>query len=81
MAVFPTYKELGEKVLENIEITIKDTTNMTLRECVEKQIPKEVIQGDGVPVCPNCKALILLRKFESKGDHCKWCGQRLEWEV
>ena len=75
MAVFPTYKEIGEKVLENIEITIKDATNMTLYECVEKMTPKQVIRVAGVPVCPICKT------FYRKGNYCPICGQRLEREV
>ena len=48
---------------------------------LEKQIPKNAM-GEGstkeVGYCPNCKSHLM---YEPKTNYCRWCGQRLLWEV
>ena len=48
-------------------------------KALEKQIPKKAIK-DGLPACPNCKTIFIFRTNETKGQHCKYCGQAIEWE-
>ena len=70
----------------NIEKAVKDgveramreyelTTGMTLKEAVEKQVPKEP-KDDGWLYCPVCGRDILLDRFK----YCPDCGQRIDWE-
>lgn len=88
MAEFPNYKEMGERILKNMEIAVKENTYMTLVECVEKQIPKErhhtrIDNVNGqirVSVCPNCLGLIYTHS-EEYPNYCSNCGQRIKWEV
>lgn len=34
----------------------------------------------GMYACPRCKTIMLQGAFEAKGNCCKECGQRLDWE-
>ena len=71
-------------VAEGVEQAMKEcelTIGMTLKEAVEKQIPKKPLKSDReiryceVFNCPICG-------FEFSGrviDYCSRCGQRLKW--
>jgi rRNA maturation endonuclease Nob1 len=62
------------QAMEECELTI----GMTLKEAVEKQIPKKVIKNEGYWEinCPYCLTDIA----EEKGnEYCVICGQRLDW--
>ena len=47
-------------------------------EALQKQIPKKPIFS-GLYACPCCRTIMLQVAFESKGKHCKECGQKLDW--
>lgn len=48
---------------------------------LRKKIPKYA-KGKGstkeVGYCPSCKSHLM---YEPKTNYCRWCGQRLSWEV
>ena len=52
-----------------------------MRECTEKQIPKEplpIITDDNefvCDICPSCQSTAI----EVKDNYCRFCGQRLDW--
>ena len=31
--------------------------------------------------CPNCNKAVQVYKFDYKYPHCKWCGQKLDWDM
>lgn len=79
-------KEGFEKELQECELTI----GMTLKEAVEKQIPKKtkVVRSNFVNLdrfcCPSCgKGLI--EKLDSEwvagrlNNYCADCGQKIDW--
>ena len=71
-------KVLG-KAMENIELEI----GMTLKEAVEKQIPKQPVMrylddldiGNMFESCPICGSL----EVYEENPYCPKCGQRLKW--
>jgi rRNA maturation endonuclease Nob1 len=71
--------DLKQAVEKGVEQALKEcelTIGMTLKEAVEKQIPKKVTNA----VCPSCNRIFLFRYKETrKGDYCDECGQALDW--
>lgn len=49
-------------------------------EALQKQIPKKPIFS-GLYACPCCRTIMLRGSFESKGKHCKECGQKIDWSA
>lgn len=73
-------KDGVEQAMRECELTM----GMTLREAVEKQIPKKYELFNGQCSCPNCKALFgsnetRKRLIKWEMPYCKFCGQRLDW--
>lgn len=69
-------KDGVEQAMSECELTI----GMTLKEAVEKQIPKKVIlkpyrYGNEIH-CPSCNHLIGW-EYELGKDYCRKCGQKL----
>lgn len=60
-----------EQAMRECELTI----GMTLKEAVEKQVPKEP-KDDGWLYCPVCGRDVLMDRFK----YCPDCGQRIDWE-
>lgn len=61
---------------------------ITIKEAVEKQIPKAPIDkensfGDKRLTCPTCGNPVtnVWSKAEYKPKYCHYCGQRYDWEV
>jgi ribosomal protein S27E len=73
-----TTKEAVEKAFTDYELTI----GMTLKEAVEKQIPKKPT-GDyhSCPHyrCPNCHSSVKMYEADNTYPHCAFCGQKLDW--
>lgn len=66
-------KKSVEKGLQECELTI----GMTLKEAVEKPIPRKPLDTDWL-YCPNCgKTLDVL---EQK-NYCANCGQKIDWRM
>ena len=64
-------KDSLEQAMKECELTI----GMTLKEAVEKQIPKMVEGNDYVVrYCPNCNAVL-----DDYYNFCSCCGQALDW--
>ena len=81
------------KVLEELEQYRALGTVEELKEAREKQVAKKVIWQKGecyaktidgkeyheiILVCPNCHRAI--KRTEALDVHCKYCGQKLDWE-
>lgn len=66
-----------EQGMKECELTI----GMTLKEAVEKQIPKKPIHYDSVPHdrCPNCRNAVKVFRDAHEYHYCLYCGQRLKW--
>lgn len=66
-----------EQAMKECELTI----GMTLKEAVEKQIPKKPIHYDSVPHdrCPNCRNAVKVFRDAHEYHYCLYCGQRLKW--
>ena len=69
------------KCLSIKEATEQNTAINLAISALEKQAPKNAM-GKGstkeVGYCPNCKSHLM---YEPKTNYCRWCGQRLSWEV
>ena len=70
-------KDGVEQAMKECELTI----GMTLKEAVEKQIPKKAldIEGDYTALygsCPNCKNIVC---DNEDYKYCNECGQALDW--
>lgn len=67
----------AEQAMKECELTI----GMTLKEAVEKQIPKKPIHYDSVPHdrCPNCRNAVKVFRDAHEYHYCLYCGQRLKW--
>lgn len=65
-------KEGFEKGLQECELTI----GMTLKEAVEKQIPKKpnIPWDTQLEQCPMCQ-----RGFIGQPSYCSVCGQKIDW--
>jgi hypothetical protein len=48
------------------------------KEALKKQIPEKP-KGNGLKACPNCNTILLHGIFETVGNCCKHCGQKLDW--
>lgn len=76
-------KEGVEQAMRECELTI----GMTLKEAVEKQIPKKVKIKKYAPTRCNCGFEFSVHygdgyysiPFELKTPYCKNCGQALDW--
>lgn len=68
--------DVVQKAIDNVMNQVRYDTGMTLKECYEKQIPKEpVIRCDSLLEfnprrCPVCDTPTFMR-------YCGMCGQRL----
>ena len=77
-----TFEEFEDCIKQGVEQAMKEcelTIGMTLKEAVEKQIPKKpIIKLHGTTgwntkeYCPVCKAMV-------HSNYCCKCGQALEW--
>lgn len=69
---FQEFREASDSLIMALKLAI---------EALEKQAPKNAM-GKGstkeVGYCPNCKSHLM---YEPKTNYCRWCGQRLSWEV
>lgn len=75
-----TFEKLMEETLKNVLEEYGLTEDMSLKDCVEKQIAKKVNLYIGeVPSCPVCNTR--LRGYEGFIiAYCKGCGQLLKGE-
>ena len=66
-----------EQAMKECELTI----GMTLKEAVERQIPKKPIHYDSVPHdrCPNCRNAVKAFRDAHEYHYCLYYGQRLKW--
>lgn len=66
-----------EQAMKECELTI----GMTLKEAVERQIPKKPIHYDSVPHdrCPNCRNAVKAFRDAHEYHYYLYCGQRLKW--
>ena len=74
-----------EQAMKECELTI----GMTLKEAVEKQVPKKPKETDAYPhrlCCPVCYFTLCFNKENIDGikqmqmyNHCPDCGQALDW--
>ena len=77
--------EKAIKILKNYLLGLSTTKTedaiIIAISALEKQVPKNAM-GKGstkeVGYCPNCKSHLM---YEPKTNYCRWCGQRLSWEV
>lgn len=66
-------KKIIDKAMANVELEI----GMTLKEAVEKQIPKEPLPYKGWEgKCPTCGVIFVDRLT----NYCGNCGQKLLWK-
>lgn len=77
-------EDLDKAVESGVEQAMKEcelTIGMTLKEAVEKQIPKKPIHYDSVPHdrCPNCRNAVKVFCDAHEYHYCLYCGQRLKW--
>lgn len=77
-------EDLDKAVESGVEQAMKEcelTTGMTLKEAVERQIPKKPIHYDSVPHdrCPNCRNAVKVFRDAHEYHYCLYCGQRLKW--
>lgn len=50
---------------------------LTIKDALEKQIPKKPINWLGkMPICPRCNRADYIKPLES---YCKFCGQFVDW--
>ena len=69
-------KDGVEQIMENCQLAI----GMTLKEAVEKQIPRKPKENlDGNLAC-QCGFVIQNGKNRKCIYYCTYCGQRLNWE-
>lgn len=76
-------EDLDKAVESGVEQAMKEcelTIGMTLKEAVEKQIPKKPIHYDSVPHdrCPNCRNAVKVFRDAHEYHYCLYCGQRLK---
>ena len=67
-------KDGVEQAMSECELTI----GMSLKEAVEKQIPKKPTPDNkyfGFGICPTCNAVF----FDNSTKHCGNCGQALDF--
>jgi hypothetical protein len=79
-------RELGECYIIPKNSTW-EVNGIDIHKAIKKQIPKKpyYVQYDGNPKignphCSNCCGIIS-NGGTAKGMHCKWCGQKLDWET
>jgi ribosomal protein S27E len=77
-------EDLDKAVESGVEQAMKEcelTIGMTLKEAVEKQIPKKPMHYDSVPHdrCPNCRNAVKVFRDAHEYHYCLYCGQRLKW--
>lgn len=53
---------------------IGGTAWLTIRNCIEKQIPKKTIEKFPFDVCPVCDRIV-----SASMAYCSGCGQKLDW--
>ena len=59
----------------------------TVIETLGRDIPKKIVslcKIDNVigGYCPNCNGTVRIEEtwlVKTKGQHCSWCGQKLDW--
>lgn len=76
-------EDLDKAVESGVEQAMKEcelTIGMTLKEAVEKQIPKKPIHYDSVPHdrCPNYRNAVKVFRDAHEYHYCLYCGQRLK---
>ena len=80
-----TWAEFEDCIKQGVEQTMKEcelTIGMTLKEAVEKQIPKKALGDfDSVPHyrCPTCNRAVVLYEYDTQFPYCHWCGQSLRY--
>lgn len=74
------------RLIFNGEKTAYDESFDTLKESVDKAIPKKVLRNitketkDTEYICPNCKSLVMKVGICNYIDnYCSHCGQALDW--
>lgn len=67
----PFMEEAIKSVMEEYGLT----EDMSLKDCVEKQIPKKLRENDECIGCGN--ELWMLRDTGAK--YCQYCGQAIDW--
>ena len=58
-----------------------------IKAAIEKQIPKKIVSACEIGneiggYCPNCHGTVKIEKtwlVKAKGQHCSWCGQKLDF--
>lgn len=71
-------EDLDKAVESGVEQAMKEcelTIGMTLKEAVEKQIPKKPIHYDSVPHdrCPNCRNAVKVFRDAHEYHYCLYC--------
>ena len=71
-------EDVVEQAMKECELTI----GMTVKEAVEKQIPKKVMLSKEYPLyelCPNCGKNLFSFANGWQYNYCPYCGQALDW--
>lgn len=80
-------KDFDKAVKSGVEQAMKEcelTIGMTVKEAVEKQIPKKVMLSKEYPLyklCPNCGKNLFSFANGWEYTYCHYCGQRLDWSA
>lgn len=69
-------KDFMEQAIKNVLEEYGLTEDMSLKDCVEKQIAKKPIDRCMFKECPTCGSV----EIEGCG-YCPECGQKLDWSV
>lgn len=78
-------KDFDKAVKSGVEQAMKEcelTIGMTVKEAVEKQIPKKVMLSKEYPLyelCPSCGKNLFSFANGWEYTYCHYCGQRLDW--
>lgn len=73
------HENLMEETMKNVLEEYGLSEDMSLKDCVEKQIPKKVVNIQGNPTwgyCPYCNKTI---DKSGSPNGCKHCLQRVDW--
>lgn len=85
--------DFNECIRQDVEKAIKECElkiGMTLREAVERQMPKKIEETEAYPhrlFCPTCAFTLAFNKLNADFiksnqmyNFCPACGQALDWE-
>ena len=76
------------KVRKGKTLKLNDDGIDCVIEALEKQIAKKIFSSCKIEnaiggYCPNCGGTVEIAEtwlVQTKGQHCSWCGQKLDWE-